>query len=170
MIEAALAWPVERVPDAATWAGHHWYIGLGLATLAAWHVADNHPFREPTWTVAGSVTGFIAFMLWTHHPIAGAVMSHVGLGMILLELLSPIGFWSRYNWARVYWLDVELPLVGWRLGLPYWLRYRGWALIGAYIAADDLASHAWGVWTVLDGLVWGKWIFPTLVELRALFS
>lgn len=161
MIEAALAWPVERVPDATILAGHHFWIGLGVAMFAVWHVQDDYPHREPSIVMGGILTAVLGFLLWEHHPIAGASFSHVGL--IAIFLATVVGdFMGQYRW--LVWTD-RLPI-----SVPYRPGIRGVVMLGWLISADDLASHAWGVWTPLDGVVWSEWIFPVLVELRALLS
>ena len=71
---------------------------------------------------------------------------------------------GQYRW--LHWTD-RLPLP---ISIPDRPGFRGLVMLGWLISADDLASHAWGVWTPLDGVVWSEWIFPVLVELRALLS
>ena len=161
MIEPVLAWPVERVPDATILAGHHYWIGLMVAMYAVWHVQDDYRHREPSIVMGGILTSVLGFLLWEFHPIAGAGMSHVGL--IAIFLATVLGdFMSRYRW--VHWSD-RLPIP-----IPYRPGFRGVVMLGWLISVDDLISHAWGYWTPLDGLIWSKWIFPALVELRGLLS
>ena len=156
---ATLAWPAERVPDATILAGHHYWTGLMVAMYAVWHVQDDHPHREPSIVMGGVLTAVLGFLLWPHHPIAGATISHVGTLAIGAAVL--IGdFMARYRW--VHWKDLEvLPIA-----IPYRPGFRGVVVIGWLITLDDLMSHAWGVWTPLDGWLWAQVILPRLWWLR----
>lgn len=143
----ALSWPAEMVPDGAVIAGHHFWIGLGIAIYAVYHVGDDHPHREPSIVLGGVLTAVLGFVMWPYQPVAGAILSHVGVVSIAGAVL--VGdFMARYAWR------------GW----------RGVVLVGLLVTLDDLISHAWGVWTPLDGWVWGGGIVPVLYWLRQLLA
>lgn len=143
----ALTWPAEAVPDGTILAVHHYWVGLLLALYAVWHVSDDHPHREPSIVLGGILTATVGFLTWQHYPVAGAVLSHVGLGAILGATL--IGsFMSRYRWVG----------------------FRGLVLVGLLVSLDDLLSHAWDVWTPLDGWLWMEVLLPWLYAVRSLLA
>lgn len=87
--------------------------------FAVAHVWDDDPDREPSIVAGGILTAALGFLAWSHHPVAGAIMAHVGLLAIAGALL--VGeFMSQYRWVG----------------------FRGVVLVGLLVAADDLVSHA----------------------------
>ncbi|MDZ7850060.1 MAG: hypothetical protein U5K70_04340 [Halodesulfurarchaeum sp.] len=130
---AALSWPAERTPDATILAAHHFWIGLGIALYGVWHVQDDHRHREPSIVMGGILVAVMGFLLWEHHPVVGAVFSHVGLAAIALALFAG-DFAARYPWVRIRRIGfLPVPVPG----------FRGLLLIGLLVSLDDLVSHAW---------------------------
>lgn len=129
------AFPHEAVPDGAVLGPHHVYIGLMLALLAIALVWDDAPSREPWVGAVGILVGLFAFVtVWPFYHETGAVLALSG---VVLALLAPVflPFWTDYAW----------------------IGPRGLALLGALVALDDVAEHAFGIWTPLDWL-WGAHI------------
>lgn len=98
-------------------------------------------------SLGGILTAILGFLAWQHHPVAGAVLSHVGL--LAIGGAVVIGdFMQRYRWRG----------------------FRGLVLLGLLVSLDDLLSHACGVQTPLDGWLWMDVLLPILYELRALLG
>ena len=121
--------PADAVPDGAVFAPHHVYMGLLLALLAVAIVWDDTAGKEP-WvgTVALFLASFAFATVWTYYPETGAVLSLAGVGLAIASTALP--FWQSYAW----------------------IGPRGLLLLGALVALDDVAEHAFGVWTPLDAL------------------
>jgi hypothetical protein len=124
-----MPFPHDSVPDGAALAPHHVYIGLLLAFLALALVWDDRAGAEPWVGAVGLLAASFAFAsIWTWYPTTGAVLSLAGVG---IALLAPfLAFWSSYGW----------------------IGPRGLLLVGAIVALDDVAEHAFGVPTPLDWL------------------
>lgn len=121
--------PADRVPDGAALAPHHLYVGLLLALLAIAVVWDDAAGSEPWVGAVGLLTASFAFAtVWTYYPVSGAVLSLLGVGIALASTVLP--FWASYPWVGA----------------------RGVLLLGAIVALDDVAEHAFGVPTPLDWL------------------
>jgi len=121
--------PADTVPDGAALAPHHTYIGLLLALLALALVWDDAAGKEPWLGAAALLAVCFAFAsVWPFYDAAGAALSLAGVGIALASTCSP--FWQSYAW----------------------IGPRGVLLVGAIVALDDVAEHAFGVWTPLDAL------------------
>ena len=129
-VGAVKAFPSDLVPDGAVFGPHHLYIGLLLALLAVAIVWDDAANREPWVGAAALLAAAFSFAtVWKFYPVTGALLSIVAL---LIAVLAP-------------------------MLLPFWREYaligpRGVALLGALIALDDVAEHAFGIPTPLDWL------------------
>lgn len=89
---------------------------------------------EPWVGSVGLLAAVFAFAtVWPFYPETGALLSVLGVLVALASVLLP--FWSTYPW----------------------IGPRGAVLLGALVALDDVAEHAFGVWTPLDWL-WGAHI------------
>ncbi|GAA0276994.1 hypothetical protein [Halobacterium noricense] len=133
-----MTFPAEAIPDGHVIAGHHLYIGALVITGAILVVMDNYRHREPLLALGGLMLMWFAFeRLWPFYPGTGAALSFVGLAVVVVGVLWPGGMWSGYP-----------------------LRWRVVALLGAGISLDDLASHAFGIWTPIDD-GW-QYIWPLL--------
>jgi len=129
------AFPHDSVPDGAVFAPHHAYIGLLLALLALALVWDDAAGKEPWVGAAALLLACFAFAtVWPFYAETGAVLAVGGVGVALASAWSP--FWSTYPWVGP----------------------RGVLLVGALVALDDVAEHAFGIWTPLDWL-WKTHIF-----------
>jgi hypothetical protein len=119
--------PADTVPDGAVLAPHHAYIGLMLALLALAIVWDDAAGEEPLVGAVAVLAATFAFLsIWPFYPVTGAALSLAAVG---LALVAPwIQFWSGYAW----------------------IGPRGLLLVGALVALDDVAEHAFGIWTPLD--------------------
>jgi len=123
-----VTFPAESVPDGVIGAPHHLYIGVLVLAVAILVVADDYAQREPLLALTGTLTTLFAFAtVWPYYHATGALLTLAGLLVALVGIVRPGGMWSGY------------PLI-----------WRGVALVGLYIAADDAVSHAFGVWTPLD--------------------
>lgn len=122
--------PADTVPDGAVFGPHHAYIGLLLALLAVAMVWDNAPHKEPLLTAAALLGAIFAFAtVWPFYPATGALLTLAG---VAVAILGPVflPFWSSYAW----------------------LGPRGVAILGAFVALDDVAEHAFGIPTPLEWL------------------
>jgi len=134
-----MPFPVEAVPDGHIGAPHHLYIGVLVIGLAVWVVSDNRPRREPLLAAVGAVVALFSFAtIWPYYHGTGATLTLVGLLVALVGVLWPDGMWAAYP-----------------------LRWRAVAFVGVYIGADDAVSHAFGLWTPIDGGLW-QHIWPYL--------
>ena len=124
-----MTFPHDAVPDGAALAPHHLYVGLLLALLALAVVWDDRAGAEPWVGAVGLLVAVFAFAsIWTYYPETGAALSLAG---VAIALVAPwLQFWS----ARP------------------WLGARGLLLVGALVALDDVAEHAFGIPTPLDWL------------------
>lgn len=123
-----MTFPAEAVPDGHVLAPHHLFVGLLVAGIAVWVVADDKPQKEPLLVAIGGLFALFGFLfVWKWYPGTGAAMTLAGLTLALLGVLWPGGMWAGYP-----------------------LRWRLVAFLGVYIAGDDAVSHAFGVWTPLD--------------------
>lgn len=121
--------PADSIPDGAVFAPHHAYIGFAIALLALALVWDDAVGKEPWVGAAALLLASFAFALvWPYYDSTGAVLALAGVGVALASTGSP--FWSSYPWVGP----------------------RGVLLVGAIVALDDVAEHAFGVWTPLDAL------------------
>ncbi|GAB7012040.1 hypothetical protein [Halolamina salina] len=121
--------PADRVPDGAVFGPHHAYLGLLLALLAVALVWDDATGAEPWVGAAALLAASFAFAtIWKFYPQTGAALALAGIVIALASTLLP--FWSSYPW----------------------LGPRGVLLVGAIVALDDVAEHAFGVPTPLDWL------------------
>lgn len=128
--------PAEGVPDGAIFAPHHYLWGLYLALLVSLVVWDDYRRREPILTVASIGIALFGWLhVWTFYPALGAGMSLAGT--LAASITIGLDEWDAYP-----------------------LRWRALALLGCLVALDDLASHAFGLWTPLDW-IWG-WTAPLL--------
>lgn len=122
--------PADTVPDGAALAPHHAFVGLLLALLAVALVWDDASGKEP-WAVATGIgLALFAFAsIWPYYAEAGAALALVG---VAVAIVAPVAFpfWSSYVWVGP----------------------RGLALLGALVALDDVAEHAFGIPTPLDWL------------------
>lgn len=126
--------PVDRVPDGAIFAPHHFFIGAGLIGLVL-ATMWNDSVREP-WAAAAALAGstFSFTLAWPHYPEVGAALTLMGLGGLVV---AP---------ARAYWR-----LRGHRLIATYY--------VGVLVVADDVLEHAFGIATPLDTL-WTVVLLP----------
>ncbi len=121
--------PADQVPDGAAFAPHHAYIGLLLALLGIALVWDDAAGAEPWISAAALLLASFAFAtVWPFYHAAGALLTLAGVGIALASTCSP--FWSLYPW----------------------IGPRGVLLVGAIVALDDVAEHAFGTPTPLDWL------------------
>jgi len=124
----AADFPHENVPDGAVGGPHHLYIGVLVVLVAVWIVSDNRPHQEPLVAAVGALTALFAFAtIWPYYHGTGAALTLAGLLVALIGICWPGGIWAGYP-----------------------LRWRFVALVGLLIALDDVAEHAFGVWTPLD--------------------
>lgn len=124
-----MTFPVEAIPDGHPFAGHHLYIGVCIITGSILVVMDNFRHREPLLALGGVMLMWFAFeRIWPFYHATGAALSFVGLAVVVAGVAWPGGMWSVYP-----------------------LRMRAVALFGAAVSLDDLLSHAFGIWTPLDG-------------------
>ena len=121
--------PHDAVPDGAVLGPHHAHIGVLLALLAVALAWDDVAGKEP-WVGAVALLGtsFAFITVWPYYPVTGAALSLAGVVVALASTCSP--FW---------------------LGTP-WIGPRGVLLLGTIVAFDDVAEHAFGIWTPLDWL------------------
>jgi len=121
--------PHDTIPDGAVFAPHHAYLGILIAVLAVALVWDDAAGAEPWVGAAALLLASFAFALvWPYYDSTGAVLALAGIGIALASTCSP--FWTAYPW----------------------IGPRGVLLVGAIVALDDVAEHAFGVWTPLDAL------------------
>ncbi|QLG27714.1 hypothetical protein HUG10_09185 [Halorarum halophilum] len=127
--------PHHSVPDGATWAPHHYYLGVLLAAVALLVVWDDRSQVEPWALLVALLAGSFAFALvWRYYAVAGAVLTLAALGIgLALPIVGP--FWQSYPWVGA----------------------RGVAILGVLVAADDALEHAFGIWTPLDWF-WRAWL------------
>lgn len=135
------AFPHEAVPDGAVFAPHHLYIGVLAALLGLAMMWDDRT-ADP-WACAASILAalFGFALVWPHYATAGAALSVGGLTAALLAPAARRGYWSEVNGT-------------------HFVAY----LSGVLIALDDVAEHAFGVWTPLDH-VWSAWLFDVVTSL-----
>jgi hypothetical protein len=130
VVDALAGFPHESVPDGAIFGPHHLYVGVLVVLVAVYVVGDDLPRREPLAALVGALVALFGFALtWPYYPETGALLSFVGLLLALGEVLWPGGTWAAYP-----------------------LRWRAVALVGVLVAFDDVAEHAFGLWTPLDAL------------------
>lgn len=135
-----LAFPVEAVPDGAILAPHHLYIGALLVILGALRAWDDHPKREPIVAMSGAIAACFAFLtVWPLYHWAGAAITVIATGLLVAApLIAP--FWREYRWRSS----------------------RALVLLGGLVMLDDIVSHAFGVWTPLDGWIWRALLYPVI--------
>ena len=132
--------PAEAVPDGAILAPHHLYVGALLVVLAALPAVDDHPEREPMAVLIGAIIGAAAFLtVWPFYPATGAALT---FAFALVCVVAPIGF--------PFWRDYQ------------WRGLRGLVLLGGLVMLDDVISHAFGIWTPLDGWLWKGLLYPII--------
>lgn len=132
------SFPHDSVPDGAVFAPHHAFIGLLLALLAVALVWDDAPGAEPWVGALALLAASFGFALvWPYYAVSGATLALAGVGVALASTCSP--FWQAYPWVGP----------------------RGVLLLGAAVALDDVAEHAFGIWTPLDW-VWRVALHPAL--------
>lgn len=121
--------PHDSIPDGAVFAPHHAYIGLLLALLAVALVWDDAAGAEPWVGAAALLAASFAFgLVWPFYDVTGATMALATVAVAGASAFSP--FWTSYPW----------------------IGPRGVLLLGALIALDDVAEHAFGIPTPLDWL------------------
>jgi hypothetical protein len=123
-----VTFPVESVPDGAVFGPHHTYVGVAVLLFAVFVVADDYARREPLVATAGALLALFAFAtVWPYYHGTGAALALAGCTLALAAVCWPGGMWTGYP-----------------------LRWRLLAAGGVLVALDDVAEHAFGIWTPLD--------------------
>lgn len=127
--------PHDTIPDGATWAPHHLYLGVLVATVALFVVWNDYRRAEP-WILLAALLGaaFAFATVWRYYHVAGALLT---LALLVVALAAPVVF--------PFWRDYA------------WIGPRGAALVGVLVSLDDAVEHAFGVWTPLDWF-WKAWL------------
>lgn len=131
-----MSFPHESEPDDEVDGPHHAYIGLMQFLLAAFAVSRAY---VPVAGVASALAAWFAFQyIWPFYPRTGALGALGGVGAVGLVTLANAGTW----WAAS----------------PWWFLV---AVVGVAVALDDVAEHAFGIWTPVDAF-WRRRLHPAI--------